>query len=135
MSRYKPGSRVAAVFETFEKEGAEAAIAKGVELRLAPSTFHAWVRAWMKEAGQEGRAPPSAPKQMQTKPRVWITWDPDRLAYLIAEGPECSLVRWADTGVETGISNDQILKRELTEKEKQRWKQREDTTPPKKIVV
>jgi hypothetical protein len=108
-ARYKPGSRVQSVWETFESDGADVAIARGVSLSVSLATLRQWTRAWSKESGSPFAARPErAPRPMQTKPTVVVKFDRERVAYLIEKGPEQSHVRWADTREDRFYPNDQL---------------------------
>jgi len=117
-ARYRPGSRLQACWEKFEGEGADAMIAVGVSLGVTLGVLAQWRRMWTKEKGApvptNGAAPPAqraappAPRPMQTKPPVVVKFDRERLAFLIAKGPEQSIVRWADTRDDRCYSNDQL---------------------------
>lgn len=46
-------------------------------------------------------------KAPKDAPYVMVKWKPERVAHLITEGPEVSIIRWDDNGVEQAIPNDQ----------------------------
>ncbi len=48
---------------------------------------------------------------MATYQTVVVTWDPTRIAYLIADGLEVSIIRWADSRSEQAIQNKYLRKR------------------------
>jgi len=50
------------------------------------------------------------PKYVQKMPRVAITYDPDRPAILIKEGPEVSEIVWVDSGLHQFLNNRHIKK-------------------------
>lgn len=108
----RPGSRKASVFEKYFAEGAEAAIAIGVGLGLAANTVKSWINTWIKgnANGDSPAAPETKKGRMVTKSTVTVTYDPEREAYLVDEGPEVSEIRWADTGQYQFISNTHLKK-------------------------
>jgi hypothetical protein len=51
-------------------------------------------------------------KEYTSRPVVKVKFYPGRKAYLLAAGPEASVIVWADTGEERCYSSDQIEREE-----------------------
>lgn len=124
-TRYKPGSRIAAMWEAFERGGPEACGTLAPSLKLAEATIKNWIGLWSRE--KKGGAPtkkaveakaksttnaPKMPKRIPGykfsptgKARVKCSYMPNRLGWLIEAGPEVSEVRWDDEFPEVYIIN------------------------------
>jgi hypothetical protein len=112
-TRYKPGSRVQACWELYQKSGAEACLGAAVAMNLALSTVRSWVRGWDKENGKapERATAPAGPIVMHTKKLITVRYVKDKdksKAYLGDQGPQVSVVRFAHDGSEQCISNEYL---------------------------
>jgi hypothetical protein len=159
MGRYKEGSRIAEVYEIFEKKGGQAAYDFGIKI-VKVVTAKLWVQVWSKEKGipnpvahvkppkdQEAHRTPREPKEkakasranggghveqkervqlpkpkppkikkeeggpvtMQTKQLITVSYVKDKKAnkaYLLEQGPQASLVRFAHNGTDQCIGNE-----------------------------
>jgi hypothetical protein len=120
---YKVGSRLQSVWEKYESEGSEAAIAHGLSVDVSLGTLKQWTRMWEKgnvrpgvpfpETNGAALSPTSTraaplPRPMVTKPTVVVKWNRDRVAFLIEKGPEVSIVRWGDTREDRAFGNEQL---------------------------
>ena len=113
---YKPGSRVQDVWEKYKAEGAESAFNHGISLSLAAGTLRSWIAAWAKGIGGDvpanGKTLPKAddpkPIKMYTKDLVTVSYvktKGENKAYLIAQGPQQSVVKFVHNGREDCIEN------------------------------
>ena len=122
---YKIGSRLQSVWEKYESEGGEAAIAFGLSVKVSLGTLKQWTRMWEKGNVRPGvpfptngaaptttttsvALPRPPPRSMVTKPTVVVKWDRERVAYLIEKGPQASIIRWGDTRDERCFANEQL---------------------------
>jgi hypothetical protein len=67
-----------------------------------------WINTWSKDT--DSPAAPASKRRMLTKPTIKISYDSEREAYLIDEGPEVSEIRWADTGQHQFMPNKYLVK-------------------------
>jgi hypothetical protein len=109
---HKPGSGMAKCWEVYTDQGADACFNHGVnELGLAASSLRAWIRYWGKQAGKEEHFNPNKPDgpvKMYTKDLITVKYIKDKernQAYLIAQGPQASIVRFQHNGAEQCIAN------------------------------
>jgi hypothetical protein len=108
MTRYREGSRLQQCWAKWEAEGSQAMFDFGLTLGLATTTLKHWTRLWERESGT---APSLPVKQMaakayisQVKKRIKVSYSP-KVAYLVEQGPQASIVMWEDSGREDCIGN------------------------------
>jgi hypothetical protein len=118
-TKYRPGSRVQQVWEVYEKEGADGATAFGKGLGLADGTLKGWMRMWSTGIDKKAKmpSPPISTKpptkvirtsrSMLGKERIRVIGIEGE-AYLIAQGPDQSEIRWVHNGNQVVIPNDWI---------------------------
>jgi len=141
---FKPGSRVQAVWEVYEKGGQQAAFDFGNTQNLAESTLLSWIRGWAKNAKQpnEVKASGSKPKAAKAGSAPIITpttvrvrgigYPKERHGTVKQPGPEVSLVKWDDAegNRHDCVSNNYLIKLlpsgEDDEEAKTDWQRKED---------
>jgi hypothetical protein len=90
MPKYRPGSRVAQVYDHFLQHGADSTVTFGQQLKLADGTVKGWLRMWAKEG-------PASPKRKSPGgERVYDLGSVGRHGTIITKGSEVSEVRWDD---------------------------------------
>jgi len=141
---FKPGSRVQAVWEAYEKGGQQAAFEFGATQDLAESTLLSWIRGWAKNAKQpsEVKASGSKPKAAKAGSAPVITpttvrvrqigFSKGRHGTVKQPGPEVSLVKWDDAegNRHDCVTNEHLIKLlpsgEDDEEAKTDWQRKED---------
>lgn len=116
MPAYKPGSKVAQVWEVYKTDGEERAVAFGLSIGRTPAALRAWISEWSGKAPAAivakptRRQPEAAMAAASGRRRVYASYNPDRLGWVFAEGVQVSGVKWDDgTTSDTFVSNSRLV--------------------------
>lgn len=105
-TKYRPGSKLQKLWEVFEASGPVAALAAGEGIGLAASTTSSSVKIWQRDKGKvatvskvTGKAVASSiVHEARGRRRVFASYDPENLGWVVRPGPEVSEVLW-DNGM------------------------------------